>query len=75
MNEIFNGYVDFLLESLDRRKSKNLRNKTALAVTAVITTAQNRLLQIETSPIEQKFSEQYLQQELAKMLVVYVESV
>ncbi len=75
MTMTFQRDIDFLLEGIEKVNKKKARKILGIALMSVIVTLQNRMLQFQTSPIEQEFSEKFLEAELSKMVIAYVQSV
>jgi len=74
MSQLFNRDVDFLVESLTVSSKAEARKVVGLALMSAIVTIQNRLLQLDTSPISAAFSESFLKNQLVKMTAVYIRS-
>lgn len=74
MSQLFNRDVEFLVESLNVSSKAEARKVVGIALMSAIVTIQNRLLQLDTSPISASFSESFLKNHLAKMAAVYIRS-
>lgn len=74
MNLAFDRNIEFLLDGLGKVNKRKARKTIGLALMAVIVTLQNRMLQFDTSPIEQTFSDKFLKTELSAMVIAYLRS-